>query len=170
MLAKHPNMQHKLRQEILAMPIEPTRRVVSPPKVTIKREDKTWLTNSDEVNNAPYLDAFVHEILRVWSPVGLQVRQLWADASLPLGTPVKGKDGKLVDVLHLKKGTTISIRQSWLAWKHNLQSDKQPPLWSILARRFGVQTRQSSTRTVTYRRKTQVPKSDLGHRASGATS
>jgi len=51
----------------------------------------------DELNSLPYLDAVVREVLRLHAPVGSTIRMANKDDVLPLSTPVKGKDGRLLE-------------------------------------------------------------------------
>ena len=55
-LAKHPEMQSKLRREIIA---------------TCGKQDPTW----DQITSMPYLDMVCHEILRLYTPVSMILRQ-----------------------------------------------------------------------------------------------
>ena len=67
------------------------------------------LIDRETLNALPYLEAFVHEILRLHPPFGVQVRQAQRDTVVPLGTAVKGRDGRMMSELHVNKGTTILI-------------------------------------------------------------
>ncbi len=51
----------------------------------------------DDLNNLPYLDAVVRETLRVHSPVPSTMRVATKDDVLPLGTPVKTRNGELIN-------------------------------------------------------------------------
>lgn len=88
MLAQYPGVQARLREEVDVVGTEP---------------------DLDTLNSLPYLDAFVHEILRTHSPNGLQLREVYADATVPLGDPVRGRNGRLLETLRLTKGTTILV-------------------------------------------------------------
>lgn len=59
----------------------------------------------------PYLDAVIHEGLRLLPPAPSTIRETAADCVVPLSTPVLGRDGKLISEVHLKKGTTTFIRE-----------------------------------------------------------
>jgi hypothetical protein len=59
----------------------------------------------------PYLGAVVHEGLRLLSPVQGTIREANEDVVIPLGTPVKGRDGEMMDHVKLSKGTGIFIRK-----------------------------------------------------------
>ena len=89
--------------------------MLSPPSPTCEScfpQDGLELTLRDTLNGLPYLGAFVHEILRTQSPNGLQLREVYADATIPLGDPVRGRNGRMLDSLHLTKGTIILVRES----------------------------------------------------------
>ena len=78
-------------------------------------------------NSLPYLDAVVHETLRVHSPVTEQIRvvsslqfylyfpltgincQATEDDIIPLSEPVRTRSGDLVDNIFIAKGTRIGI-------------------------------------------------------------
>lgn len=60
----------------------------------------------------PYLSAVVHEALRLLSPVQGTMREANEDLVLPLGTPVKGRDGQMMDSIKIAKGTAVFIRKS----------------------------------------------------------
>jgi hypothetical protein len=51
----------------------------------------------DQLNALPYLDAVVRETLRIHAPVPSTMRMAVHDDVLPLGEPVKNKNGELVD-------------------------------------------------------------------------
>ncbi|KAJ7719368.1 cytochrome P450 [Mycena olivaceomarginata] len=87
-LAMYPDVQEKLRAEILAAPEE---------------------LDHDALTVLPYLDGVVHEILRLYPPASLMFREAMTDAVLPLGTPITGVDGKAIHAIHVPKGTAIYI-------------------------------------------------------------
>jgi hypothetical protein len=58
------------------------------------------------------MDAVVREGLRLLPPAPSTVREASEDAVVPLGTPIKGRDGKMIDSIRLNKGTTIFVRKS----------------------------------------------------------
>ncbi|KAH7927044.1 cytochrome P450 [Leucogyrophana mollusca] len=57
----------------------------------------------------PYLDAVVHEILRLHPPVPEFTRIAAEDDILPLSEPIRAASGKNVDHISVAKGTLISI-------------------------------------------------------------
>ncbi|KAI6015903.1 cytochrome P450 [Pisolithus microcarpus] len=88
-LARNPDIQTKLREELLAFPGE---------------------ANYDQLSSKlPYLDAVVHEILRIHSPVIELSRVATEDDVIPLSDPVHTRSGELVDSISVTKGTRIGI-------------------------------------------------------------
>lgn len=62
----------------------------------------------------PYLGAVVHEGLRLLSPVSGTIREAAEDVIVPLGAPVKGRDGQMMDHVKLSKGTQLFLRTSFI--------------------------------------------------------
>ncbi|KAG1766150.1 cytochrome P450 [Suillus occidentalis] len=88
-LSRHPDVQTRLREELLAFGSDPT---------------------YDQLKaNLPYLDAVVHEILRLHPPVGEFTRLAAADDVIPLSEPVRTESGEMTDSISIAKGTTIRI-------------------------------------------------------------
>ncbi|KAJ7693049.1 cytochrome P450 [Mycena rosella] len=88
-LALHPEVQDKLRAEILAAPEH---------------------LDHDALVALPYLDSFVREVLRLFSPVTPGAfRQAYEDTVLPLSTPIVGVDGTPMEAIRVPKGTPIYI-------------------------------------------------------------
>lgn len=107
-LARNPVIQATLREELLAFSGEPT--------------------YDQFTNNLPYLDAVVHETLRLHTPVteiirivrflldhlhlsltGHTTRQATEDDVIPLSEPVRTQSGDLVDNITIAKGTKIGV-------------------------------------------------------------
>lgn len=65
----------------------------------------------------PYLGAVVHEGLRLLSPVQGTIREANEDVVIPLGTPVRGRDGQMMDHVNIPKGTGIFIRKYRSAYR-----------------------------------------------------
>lgn len=57
----------------------------------------------------PYLDKFVKELFRLDPATPGVVRVAHKSAVLPLATPVKGRDGRMMDSVRVQKGTNIFI-------------------------------------------------------------
>jgi cytochrome P450 len=88
-LSRHPYVQTSLREELLAFGADPT---------------------YDQLKaNLPYLDAVVHEILRLHPPVGEFTRLAAADDVIPLSEPVCTESGEMTDSVSIAKGTLITI-------------------------------------------------------------
>ncbi|KAI6037495.1 cytochrome P450 [Pisolithus marmoratus] len=93
-LARHPDIQTKLRQELLSLGGEPS--------------------YDQLINDLPYLDAILQETLRVHPPVPELVRQADEDDVIPLSEPVRTKSGEVVDSIAVERGTVITIPVSCL--------------------------------------------------------
>jgi len=63
----------------------------------------------DELNALPYLDAVVREILRLHPPLAAALRSATKDDILPLGEPVKDKNGNVLDGIKVKKGDFLLV-------------------------------------------------------------
>ncbi|KAI6104602.1 cytochrome P450 [Pisolithus croceorrhizus] len=88
-LAGNPGIQNKLRQELLAFGEEPT--------------------YDQQQNNLPYLDAVVHETLRVHPPITDFVRVATEDDVIPLSESVVTQSGEVVNNISVARGTRIGI-------------------------------------------------------------
>ncbi|EJD55299.1 cytochrome P450 [Auricularia subglabra TFB-10046 SS5] len=89
-LARHPEVQDKLRKELLAF-----------------NGETTW----EELNgpSLSYLDAVLKEVLRVWPPSAHTEKVAEHDDVIPLKLPVRGSDGNLIDSVPVKAGQVIYI-------------------------------------------------------------
>ncbi|KAG1849944.1 cytochrome P450 [Suillus subalutaceus] len=88
-LSRHSDVQTRLREELFAFGADPT---------------------YDQLKaNLPYLDAVVHEILRLHPPVGEFTRLAAADDVIPLSEPVRMESGEMTDSICIAKGTLITI-------------------------------------------------------------
>ncbi|KAJ3514176.1 hypothetical protein NLJ89_g2524 [Agrocybe chaxingu] len=88
-LTQHPEIQSKLRNEVLSVEIDnPT---------------------MEELNALPYLDMFVRETLRLHTPVPSTIRVAVQDDILPLSEPVQGANGQMVHEIRIRKGQTMAI-------------------------------------------------------------
>uniref|UniRef100_A0A8H7Y1G3 Cytochrome P450 n=1 Tax=Psilocybe cubensis TaxID=181762 RepID=A0A8H7Y1G3_PSICU len=82
-------IQEKLREELFA----------------VDTENPTM----DVLNSLPYLDAVVRETLRVHAPVGSSIRVAVKDDIIPLGKPIRDRNGNLLGAIHVCKGQSILI-------------------------------------------------------------
>ncbi|KAG2068513.1 cytochrome P450 [Suillus decipiens] len=88
-LSRHPDVQTRLREELLAFGADPT---------------------YDQLKaNLPYLDAVVHEILRLHPAVPEFTRRAREDDVIPLSEPVRTKSGKMTDSVSIAKGSLMVI-------------------------------------------------------------
>jgi cytochrome P450 len=88
-LSRHPGVQTSLREELLTFGSDPT---------------------YDQFKaNLPYLDAVVHEILRLYPPLGESTRLAAADDIIPLSEPVRAESGEMMNSISIAKGTSITI-------------------------------------------------------------
>ncbi|RPD74067.1 cytochrome P450 [Lentinus tigrinus ALCF2SS1-7] len=111
LLAQHPEVQEKLRQEIL------------------EASNGGGDLGYDTLVSLPYLDAVCRETLRLYAPITRAFRESRADAVLPLSQPVRGLDGKMMHEIPVPKDTVVVVgllssnqnKQVWgedaLEWK-----------------------------------------------------
>ncbi|KZV64003.1 cytochrome P450 [Peniophora sp. CONT] len=109
-------VQQKLREELLAV--------------------STDSPTESELNQLPYLDTVVREILRVYAPVYVTDRSAVRDDIVPLKTPVVGTDGVLRTEIHVSKGDMVSfpiqlINRSEEYWGEDAHQFR-PERWSDL--------------------------------------
>lgn len=106
-LAENPRVQSKLRAELQELADAPDMSVL---------------------DAAPYLDHVVRESLRLDSPVTCTVREAAKDTVLPLEVPVKGRDGRMMSEVAVKKGTYVLLSFSGM--------HTAPELWGEDAMEF----------------------------------
>ncbi|KAJ4465490.1 cytochrome P450 [Lentinula edodes] len=105
LLALHPKVQDKIREEIIAA-----------------RKDREGSRLSyDELVGLPYLDAVCRETLRLYAPVSSVLRKSTEDTIVPLSRPVRGVDGNEVTDIFLPRATTVIISI--------LNANRDPELW-----------------------------------------
>ncbi|KAI0761469.1 cytochrome P450 [Trametes elegans] len=107
LLSEHPDVQQKLREEIIQARDDGTGRL----------RDLDY----DEVMELPFLDAVCRETLRRYPPVGLLIREVRKDAMLPLSAPIRGVDGQLMHSIPVTKGMRVLI--------DIIASNCNPELW-----------------------------------------
>ncbi|KAG2127108.1 cytochrome P450 [Suillus clintonianus] len=88
-LARNPDMQTKLREECLDFGATPS--------------------YDDLTNKLPYLDAVVHEVLRLHTSVKEIPRSAMEDDVIPLSEPMRTADGTYTDSVCIPKGTEVVI-------------------------------------------------------------
>ncbi|KAI6105296.1 cytochrome P450 [Pisolithus croceorrhizus] len=88
-LARHPNIQTKLREELLSFGGEPSYDQLT--------------------NDLPYLDAIVQEVLRLHPSVPEMLREAAEDDVIPLSEPVQTKSGEFVDSIVVERGTIFTL-------------------------------------------------------------
>ncbi|KAF5342980.1 hypothetical protein D9758_013688 [Tetrapyrgos nigripes] len=91
LLAMHPEVQDKLREELL----EAQQDYVDIPY--------------DQLVSLPYLDAVCRETLRLFSPVPSVLRHATQDTVLPLSAPIKGVDGTTISEIHVPQNTKVLV-------------------------------------------------------------
>ncbi|KAI0760541.1 cytochrome P450 [Fomes fomentarius] len=95
-LAQHPYAQEKLRAEI------------------IDAQGSSDVDNGvnidyDHLVKLPYLDAVCRETLRLYAPVEIIGRRARRDMNVPLHTPVRGRDGSMMNDVSVTKGTLVIL-------------------------------------------------------------
>jgi len=103
MLAKHPEIQDKLRSEIAEAR-------------SVGQE-----ISYDDLVELPYLDAVCRETLRLHAPVPSLNRRTRQDVIMPLSAPIRGVDGTLIHEILVPKNTDIVIGI--------LAANRNPALW-----------------------------------------
>ncbi|TYJ53844.1 hypothetical protein B9479_005531 [Cryptococcus floricola] len=87
LLSEHPDVHDRLRTELVSVD-----------------DDRPTV---EVLDNLPYLDAFVREALRFFPAAPWIFRSATGDATVPLGTPIKGKDGKLMTSFNIDERSFI---------------------------------------------------------------
>ncbi|KAJ3829900.1 cytochrome P450 [Lentinula raphanica] len=105
LLALHPEVQEKMRDELVAA----------------RKERGGSHLSYDELVGLPYLDAVCRETLRLYAPVSSILRKNTEDAVVPFSRPVRCEDGNEVSEVFVPKGTTVMISI--------LNSNRNPDLW-----------------------------------------
>ncbi|PCH41705.1 cytochrome P450 [Wolfiporia cocos MD-104 SS10] len=89
-LCKKPETQMKLREELSQF----------------SGSDPTW---DQLTHQLPYLDAVVHETLRLHPPLGETTRQATADDIIPLSMPMRIATGELTSQIAIAKGQVVTV-------------------------------------------------------------
>ncbi|KAJ6587651.1 cytochrome P450 [Mycena vulgaris] len=82
----------------------------------------------DDLNNLPYLDCVVREVLRLHAPVQLTLRKSLSDDVLPFGVPCVDSNGTVHDALRIPAGTSILIPIT--------EVNRDPRVWGLDAKEF----------------------------------
>ncbi|KAF9020787.1 cytochrome P450 [Hymenopellis radicata] len=107
-ITKEPEVQKKLREELLSVATE--------------------APSLDELNALPYLDMVVRETLRIHTPVPNSIRVAGKDDVIPTSKPFMDKNGVVCDSIRIKKGDSITIPL------HIMNTD--PSIWGEDAAEF----------------------------------
>ncbi|KAJ6533383.1 cytochrome P450 [Mycena vulgaris] len=89
--------------------------------------DKDYPT-MDDLNNLPYLDCVVREVLRLHAPVQMFARTAMSDDVLPFGVPFVDGNGTVHDSLRIPAGTAIMMSIGEL--------NRDPRVWGPDAKEF----------------------------------
>ncbi|KAF5382086.1 hypothetical protein D9615_004310 [Tricholomella constricta] len=103
LLAIHPEIQEKVRQEVK------------------EAHDKHGDIPHDELVVLPFLDAICRETLRLFPPVTLVTRRARQDTILPLSTPLEGLDGREMHEITIPEKTDVIVSI--------LNTNRDPSLW-----------------------------------------
>ncbi|KAF8659052.1 hypothetical protein AX16_001924 [Volvariella volvacea WC 439] len=105
LFAKNPETQERLRDEVTQM-----------------LHEKKELTY-ENLESLAYLDAVCRETLRLYPPLSAVGRRARKDMILPLSTPVKGQDGRMMKELYVPNNTDVMVSI--------LASNRNPALWGL---------------------------------------
>ncbi|KAI0062953.1 cytochrome P450 [Artomyces pyxidatus] len=97
LLAKHPDIQTRLRAELRATP---------PPDRT---SDDSVHAHYNELASLPFLNNVCRESLRLMPPIHSSMRTATEDDVIPTSTPVVGTDGIARDSFAIRKGTLVHV-------------------------------------------------------------
>lgn len=109
----HPEVQTRLREEILASP--PNRDTPSPEpfgRQSPPTRAHYAIRQADALDELAYLDAVIRETLRVCPPVHGTIRVATADDIIPVSQPVRLRDGTIIPAgghIPIRKGTWIHV-------------------------------------------------------------
>ncbi|KAE9401520.1 cytochrome P450 [Gymnopus androsaceus JB14] len=105
LLALHPDVQDKLRQEI----------------TSARKEFEGGRLSYDVLVALPFLDAVCRETLRLYPAAPTILRRSTEDVVVPISRPVRGKDGTEITEVFLPKSTPVVISL--------LNANRSPELW-----------------------------------------
>ncbi|KAH8103445.1 cytochrome P450 [Cristinia sonorae] len=95
-LAKHPEIQTRLRKEIHAA------------EAVLQSKGRTQFTVND-LDSMPYVQACMKEIMRYHPPVFHTQRRAGKDIMVPLSTPITTKSGKVIQEVLVPKETRVVL-------------------------------------------------------------
>jgi len=112
-LAQHPEIQNRLREELLGVP--------------------TDTPTMDELQTLPYLDAVIRESLRLHAAVPLTSRRASKDDIIPLAEPIIDRHGQRITEVRVGKGDMIfipitAVNRMTLLWGPDAQ-EFNPDRW-----------------------------------------
>ncbi|TFY74251.1 hypothetical protein EWM64_g9761 [Hericium alpestre] len=100
LLAKHPEIQSRLRAELLA---------VKPSTSHANLSEEEILSLNESLSSLPLLHNVCRESLRLIPPVHSSLRVAVKDDVLPVSQPFKGRDGRMHDSIFVPKGTFVHV-------------------------------------------------------------
>ncbi|EIN07116.1 cytochrome P450 [Punctularia strigosozonata HHB-11173 SS5] len=92
LLSEHPDVQQKMRDEILKA-----------------RQAQGHELMYEELDALPYMDSVIRETLRLYAPVPTLFRTATKDMVLPLLKPITSADGFLLHEIAVPRGTTVVV-------------------------------------------------------------
>ncbi|TFY57863.1 hypothetical protein EVJ58_g6767 [Rhodofomes roseus] len=104
LLSTHPDVQNKMRAEVLEA-------------IREHGDDIPY----DVLVELPYMDAVCRETLRLYAPVPHLIRKTRKDIVMPLSAPIRGVNGALINEIPVPEGTVVHIGI--------LASNRNPELW-----------------------------------------
>ncbi|RPD79153.1 cytochrome P450 [Lentinus tigrinus ALCF2SS1-7] len=106
LLAEHPDVQEKLREEVLN---------------AVEIEGADSIIDFDKLMDMPYMDAVCRETLRVSPGVTALFRVTTQDVVMPVMDPIRMRDGTYASAIPIPKGTRI--------FANIAASNRDPALW-----------------------------------------
>ncbi|KAH7914476.1 cytochrome P450 [Hygrophoropsis aurantiaca] len=123
LLSLHPDIQTRLRDELLSLSPCASNASTSPPN--------SAHAQTDAIDSLPFLDAVIRETLRLCPPVHGTIRVATRDDDIPISSPILLRDGTVIragETIPIRKGSYIHIPIEAL----NFSTD----IWGYDARTF----------------------------------